>query len=193
MYETGSWTFHVVAGGWTKCVGNDDRTAYLRLKPSERDPARLVTCATFMESNRPISSATWAQVPFATIERMAEDRAMDLVAAGAGQSTAIEDLERHFKEQIAAGRVQRFTFSEHTPYVPEPVEQPSTPLVRPQRITDDFLKDVAAQYRWLAHINEAPGPAIAEQTGAPVRTVQGWILRARKRGFLPPGRPGRAG
>lgn len=61
------------------------------------------------------------------------------------------------------------------------------------RLTVEFLTAVADAYRWFADRGQAPSPGIAEQTGAPVRTVHRWVLEARKRGILPPARTGRAG
>jgi len=34
---------------------------------------------------------------------------------------------------------------------------------------------------------------LAEANGVPVSTVHRWVKEARRRGFLPPGRPGRSG
>lgn len=65
-------------------------------------------------------------------------------------------------------------------------------LRRPDdRITDEFLIHLTAVYLELAAQKRAPAPVIAEQTGAPVRTVHRWIYEARKRGHLPPGHRGR--
>jgi len=61
------------------------------------------------------------------------------------------------------------------------------------RLTDDFLKDVADAYRFFTDANQSPGPAIADMSGVPVRTVHRWIYQARKRGILAPARSGRAG
>lgn len=60
-------------------------------------------------------------------------------------------------------------------------------------LTDDFLSRLSAAYRELVLAKRAPAPAIADQTGAPVRTVHGWIAESRKRGYLPPAVHGRAG
>jgi hypothetical protein len=68
------------------------------------------------------------------------------------------------------------------------------PLARPQgRIDDEFLVELAVMYRWLTGRHQAPAPAIAEQTGAPVRTVHRWVAMARERGHLATARRGRAG
>lgn len=61
------------------------------------------------------------------------------------------------------------------------------------RLTDDFLKDVAAAYRWFTDAKRPPAPSISEVSGVPVRTVHRWIYEARKRDILPPARAGRAG
>lgn len=72
-------------------------------------------------------------------------------------------------------------------------EQPPTITLPDGRITDEFLRSVAAGYRWFAARGEAPSPGIAGLSGAPVRTVHRWVAEARKRGMLPPARTGRAG
>lgn len=77
--------------------------------------------------------------------------------------------------------------------VEEGIDEPE-PLRRPNGLlTDDFLRRLSAAYLELAMKDRAPAPAIARQTGAPVRTVHRWIAEARKRGHLPPGRRGRVG
>lgn len=84
------------------------------------------------------------------------------------------DIERHLE-----GRQQ-------------PAECP--PVTAPDgRITEGFLKSVASAYLWLTSAGLRPAPGIAEMAGVPVRTVHRWVSDARKRGILPPARPGRAG
>jgi len=196
MYSTGRWTLDVTPGGWVRCVDdNGERAVYLQLRPSDRDPVQLSTHTALMQSDKPISVHAWSQVPFAQIEFLVGNNpdARSLVDADHGSAVSpATDLEQHFAAHPYPHKAVRIHLGEITPYVPEPADQPP-PLRRPQRITDDFLKDVAAQYRWVSAAGELPGPAMAEQTGAPVRTVQRWVYEARKRGLLPPGRPGRAG
>lgn len=194
MYLTGRWTLYVTAGGWVKCVDDSsERAVYLQLRPSDRDPAQLSTHTAVMQSDKPISVHAWSQVPFAQIEMLVGNNpdARALVDSEHGHDPAA-GFEEYFAAHPYPQKTVRLSWSEVTPNVPEPGDRPA-PLQRPQRITDDFLKDVAAQYRWVSASGELPGPAMAEQTGAPVRTVQRWVYEARKRGFLPPGRPGRAG
>jgi hypothetical protein len=58
----------------------------------------------------------------------------------------------------------------------------------PDALTDEFLQRLARAYRAAVVRGEAPNVAIAEGTGAPVRTVQRWVYEARKRGIMPPAR-----
>ncbi|GAA3298110.1 hypothetical protein Dvina_52515 [Dactylosporangium vinaceum] len=58
---------------------------------------------------------------------------------------------------------------------------------------DVFYRRVADVY--LEYAQESPRPAcdLADQHGVPVSTAHRWVKEARRRGFLPPGRPGKSG
>ena len=61
-------------------------------------------------------------------------------------------------------------------------------------LPDRFYKVVASLY--LAYVDSGvrtPSATIAQLTGAPLQTVQGWVRRARRKGHLPPARRGAAG
>jgi len=58
---------------------------------------------------------------------------------------------------------------------------------------DRFYRDVARAYRDLAQSSARPAADLAEASGVPTTTAHRWIKEARRRGFLPPGRPGKAG
>jgi hypothetical protein len=58
---------------------------------------------------------------------------------------------------------------------------------------DAFYRDVADTYLDLAQASPRPASDLAETNGVPVTTAHRWIKEARRRGFLPPGRPGKAG
>lgn len=62
-----------------------------------------------------------------------------------------------------------------------------------RRHSDDFYRHVAAAYLSLAQASSRPAAELAEANGVPVSTTHRWIKEARHRGFLPPGRPGKAG
>ena len=58
---------------------------------------------------------------------------------------------------------------------------------------DDFYREVARAYLDLAQTSTRPASELAETRRVPVTTTHRWIKEARRRGFLPPGRPGTAG
>ena len=58
---------------------------------------------------------------------------------------------------------------------------------------DGFYREVAGAYRSLAQSSARPAAELAEANGVPVTTAHRWVKEARRRGFLPPGRPGKTG
>jgi hypothetical protein len=58
---------------------------------------------------------------------------------------------------------------------------------------DAFYEAIAGAYRRLAAISARPVGEIAEANDVPVTTAQRWVKEARRRGFLAPGHPGKAG
>lgn len=68
---------------------------------------------------------------------------------------------------------------------------PTDPVGKPKE-HEDFYVRVAMQFEDFRLRGEAnPVSAMMDLNGSPRKTVQGWILEARKRGYLPPGKPGR--
>jgi hypothetical protein len=66
-------------------------------------------------------------------------------------------------------------------------------LKRPagRRLGDEFYKDVAHAYQSAFALGLSPRKAIVQDTGAADATVAAWIMGARKRGHLPPAKPGK--
>lgn len=58
---------------------------------------------------------------------------------------------------------------------------------------DEFYPLVARAYFEYAPKTRAPAKEIAAEAGVPVATAHRWIREARRRGFLPPARKGKAG
>ena len=58
---------------------------------------------------------------------------------------------------------------------------------------DAFYDAVARAYQHLAHTSPRPIGELAESNRVPLTTAQRWVREARRRGKLPPGRPGKAG
>jgi hypothetical protein len=68
------------------------------------------------------------------------------------------------------------------------------PLARPDGSNPDaFYKQVAEAYRDVLPTTNKVAKVLAEEANVPVGTVHRWILEARRRGFLPSARQGRAG
>ena len=87
-----------------------------------------------------------------------------------------QETTEHFRSQIGAG-----------------LRRPGRP-----RLPDEFLRGVAAVYRQSVRKgSNAPSLAVwewAKANGRPDDTeeaARGWVNKARKRGFLPPGKPGK--
>jgi hypothetical protein len=58
---------------------------------------------------------------------------------------------------------------------------------------DWFYREVATVYLDYAQGSPRPAVDLAERHEVPITTAHRWIKEARRRGFLPPGRPGKAG
>jgi len=62
-----------------------------------------------------------------------------------------------------------------------------------QRLTDDFYREVAHAYQSCVALGLRPNRTIADDVGAAIATVTGWVAGARRRGYLPAAAKGRAG
>jgi hypothetical protein len=60
-----------------------------------------------------------------------------------------------------------------------------------RRLDDGFYRDVAHAYDSAVAFGLRPRQAIVADTGAADATVAGWVLEARRRGYLLPAEPGR--
>ncbi|WP_433611576.1 hypothetical protein ACQP2P_44680 [Dactylosporangium sp. CA-139114] len=58
---------------------------------------------------------------------------------------------------------------------------------------DIFYREVADVYLEYAAASPRPACDLADRHGVPVSTAHRWVKEARRRGFLPPGRPGKSG
>lgn len=62
-----------------------------------------------------------------------------------------------------------------------------------QGYPDSFYDAVATAYRSLVASSSRPIGELADANDVPVTTAQRWVREARRRGKLPPGRPGKSG
>jgi hypothetical protein len=65
-------------------------------------------------------------------------------------------------------------------------------IPRTKPLPDSFYRQVATAYEVAVVFGRGPAVRIAEQNGIDVRRVHRWVGEARARGYLPPGRQGRA-
>lgn len=68
---------------------------------------------------------------------------------------------------------------------------PSRPLGRPSKGDQGFYGRLAIQYLYFQELSSDPTQAIADLSDAPRGTVKRWLSDARRKGLLPPGKPGR--
>jgi hypothetical protein len=74
------------------------------------------------------------------------------------------------------------------------VDRPRAPASRRmQGRPDQFYRQIADVYVDLAQATHRPASELASTHGVPVTTAHRWVKEARRRGFLPPGRPGTTG
>lgn len=151
----------------------------------------------------PIDSAELRRIPVSRIAGFAnrlfyhrERRWMDDLAA----AMTLPLPELAYADQKITDYL-RWTSDEYrntTPYPPgylEPADRPKRqPLARPNGSDPDgFSRRVAEAYNEVVFATRRPAVALAEEAGVPVTTVHRWIREARRRGYLPPAKRGRAG
>ena len=103
---------------------------------------------------------------------------------------------------IPVGRIEAAANAlHHTPAAPTPrPRRPSKARVADtlrfsdgRGSPDEFYGAVATIYHNLVAHSSRPIADLAEANAVPPTTAQRWVREARKRGKLPPGRPGKAG
>ncbi len=186
-------------GGLARLRG-DGFTAYLQLARDDGNPARIrVSQITVVpDDGQPVTEAMLRAIPMAEIE-------LHLVMLA---SVTIRPLPGDVGSELSADLVMRPArvkgydpaaleryFGDEPPVPLGSVIPGRTGLSRPPggRLTDQYLRDVAAVYLAAIRAKRPPAPAVAEAAGVPVRTVHRWIADARARGILPATTRGKAG
>lgn len=185
---------------WSRIIGGTTKglMVYAQLyaeKEGERgEIVQLVVCGRDLAGTDPATDVTTDRlrsIPVAHIETLANTNP-DFTPSIAGNpprpiSEAFDQF-RHHASRIMINEAQRKALQP-----PEPRE-PRKPLARPDgRDPDGFYEQVAEAYRDVVRSNRKVAVVLAEEADVPVPTVHRWILEARRRGFLPQARQGRAG
>jgi hypothetical protein len=199
-----AWVVEARPGGWVRLKETDGPSVYLHFQQGgagEQERFDLKTAVMKAGSDEVLSGRSWRRVPLLDVERfIAHPRVRTALTFPCKEPppAVLEELDAYFDAGEFPGNPSETGYISSGMLVsdaPEQARAGKLPAIRPPegRLTDDFLKDVADAYRWYTDAKQAPAPAIAELTGVPVRRVHRWVSDARKRGILPPARPGRAG
>jgi hypothetical protein len=163
------------AAGWVRVEGQELPT-YVRL--SKRGEVRAV----FVDGDgQEVRAAFLRQLPLAQAVAVAEAARPDL-AAGMARAP-----DPNIEEALMAAFPDRAKRLRPTIDVGAELARPTAGL------TDDFLHSVAAAYLAAVARGDSPNQALAEQAGAPARSVERWVYLTRKRGYLRAGGRGRIG
>lgn len=175
------------AHGWVRVNGLDDEVvAYAHT--FEREGRRVI--GQLVVSGQPwppgVTSATLKGFPIGWIESVINTPAALKALAELDDDT---DPKTDPVQMAIHDLGKEFLFKER-PYVTD--EAPR--LSRPDGTDPDgFYRQVAQAYSAAVAKSRKVAPTLAEEAGVPVPTVHRWIAEARRRGFLPPARKGRAG
>jgi hypothetical protein len=102
-----------------------------------------------------------------------------------GRERALDDwIALQWLSQYPSYRISRPSKQRRRP--DEEAMSAPLPVHSPDRLTDEFLSLVAANYAWANATGQRPAPLMADQARVSRRTVHAWIRKARERGLIPP-------
>jgi len=108
-------------------------------------------------------------------------------------------LSAEHLRSIPLGRIEAAAnalFHGDPPPVPHTGDAKIAPHLRANAVRgypESFYDAVAGGYRALVASSSRPIADLAEANEVPLTTAQRWVREARRRGKLPPGRPGKSG
>lgn len=199
-----AWVAEARPGGWVRLKETDGPSVYLQFRQAghagqERFDMQAVVLRA--GDDEALSARAWRRIPFSGVERflsLPRVRTALTFPCEEQPPAALDELDAYFNAGEMPGHPSETGYISSGMLVsdePEHAEAGKLPAIKaPEgRLTDGFLQDVAAAYRWYTAAQQPPAPSISELAGVPVRTVHRWVYEARKRGILPPARAGRAG
>ncbi len=192
-------------GGWVSVedVGVPG-PLYVRLAPDESKRWRVHEM--YIEGGAPLTSEMLRRLPLHLIETLAQEDSERLAVSAQIAGPDLGLLASHYattwgsqaKHWVAdSWRAQIKDSDVERPSRPRPRRRAAArarePLTAPIRLDDDFLRRVADAYRDVAADGRWPAVVLADEAGVSRSTVRRWVLEARKRGHLPPGKQGKVG
>jgi hypothetical protein len=170
-----------MAGGWLFVDTAGPSPVAVLAKTVERDGRRVIT--RLVALGDPVDSSTFRKLPIGRLESLANIPHLSA-------SLARFEKEDDPLSAVLSAEIGKLFGATHD------VQQapPHEPLRRPDGSDPEgFYRRVADAYNAALTTTSRPAPLLAAEAGVPVATVRRWILEARRRGMLPPGRKGRAG
>jgi hypothetical protein len=171
-----------MAGGWLFVDVAGPSPVAVLAKTVERDGRRVIT--RLVALGNPIDSSTFRKLPIGRVESLANIPHLSA-------SLARFESEDDPLSAVLSAELGKLLGAPHDEEQAPPSREP---LQRPDSTDPEgFYRRVAAAYNAALATTSRPAPLLAAEAGVPVATVRRWILEARRRGMLPPGRKGRAG
>lgn len=180
--------------GWVEVFAHSPApfTARVFARLAEQD-GRFVVTRIIIDGER-IDSGTLRRIPTGRIESIVNNpkdsyRSLLRPASGGGPwATEFVQVDEQIDAFLETDVVR-------LPARPRENRESARPkLSRPDGTDPEgFSRRVAEAYMDATLTTHHPAPLLAEEAGVPVTTVHRWILEARRRGYLPPARKGKAG
>jgi hypothetical protein len=152
---------------------------------SDRVSGERGDLTTLVVTGRSLTTDRLRQVPVARIEALSitnPDFSPKLEGSEDGPVTkGLKDLRKAASQEMMNEAYRK-------------ANAPRKPLTRPDGTNPDaFYQQVADAYREVLQTTNKVAVVLAKEAEVPVGTAHRWILEARRRGFLPAARQGRAG
>ncbi|MET7431974.1 hypothetical protein ABZT16_23775 [Streptomyces flaveolus] len=177
----------IIGGGWLRVTWPDQPGVRLLALTAEKNGRRVVDQLVIRGADR-VDSATLKSIPIGWLEGVINiDQNARALAAEAESSTRLDLALAEVELLVDEMTAKRTTAAPKSGSKREPLQRPTG--------TDPnfFYRQVAEAYNDVLRTTSVIAPVLAEEAGVPVATVRRWIQEARRRGFLPPARQGRAG
>jgi hypothetical protein len=178
--------------GWITLSGTDGTTVHVR---AQRHGSRTMITDIYLHTADGITPAAVRGVSISRLEAELNLLCSPRPSVPASQTptlTAIFDAARDEDDDIPEPTLAQLRSRAPNTTLDEGSSRAR--LGRPGKEgPDEFYELVAQAYAEYAPRTRAPAKEIATEAGAPISAAHRWIREARRRGFLPPARKGKAG
>ncbi|MEQ8842552.1 MAG: hypothetical protein RIB98_16340 [Acidimicrobiales bacterium] len=199
-------------GGWICAVTSSlpDHVAWVRLADAGHG-YRSVEVFVLGRGGAPVDADVLRAIPLARIETVVNVNRVDLESRMQLPAPQLATAARHYATSFGSEAESTWVtemfdsqmedFTGHRPNEPRlerrsgkpkelALEKARLDIPPGRKRGDNFYRQVADVYRFLAPRSRAVNKLIAEANGVPKTTVDRWVRECRKRGFLPATRQG---